>query len=283
MNGKQFWLIGALLLPAVGQADALFGNDMAGDRKLPRTWGIGIDYFGMHQPYQIDSLILVDTLQTPGGPVEVDLAGLLAPDPSVLDVNNDLSNFDLKVDVWVLPFLNVFGIYGQIDGDTHINLSALGLPLPPETNSLTFSYDGDVFGGGLVLAFGGDRWFGSITGTFTDTDLGGDFKSTVSATTIQPRLGLRFGDHTEIWVGGYILDAEETHSGIVDIDLGPILGSMLPVDAQDAEFEVELSQQEDFNASIGMHMMLSDAWETTIEVGAGDRRTVLANFTYRFD
>ena len=56
----------------------------------------------------------------------------------------------------------------------------------------------------------------------------------------------------------------------------------LPVDAQDALFAVDLSQQEDFNASLGMHMMLSEAWETTIEVGAGDRRTVLANFTYRF-
>jgi len=37
----------ALALPISAQANALFGNDMAGDRKLPRTWGIGIDYFSM--------------------------------------------------------------------------------------------------------------------------------------------------------------------------------------------------------------------------------------------
>lgn len=282
MKTRLLIVMTVMSLPVAAQADALFGNDMAGDRNLPRTWGIGIDYFNMSQPYQIDSLSLVDTLDTPGGPVPVDLGAILAPDPSVLDINNEIDHHDIKIDVWVLPFLNVFGIYGQIDGDTQIDLRALGLPLPPQTNSLTFSYDGDVYGGGVVLAFGGDRWFGSLTGTFTDTSLGGSFKSSVSATTIQPRVGLRFGEHTEIWLGGYILDAEEKHSGTVDLDLG-LVGGMLPVDAQDVAFNVDLSQQEDFNASIGMHMMLSDAWETTIEVGAGDRRTVLANFTYRFD
>ena len=271
-------LDGASAAVATAQADALFGNDMAGDRKLPRTWGIGFDYFEMSQPYQIDSLSLTDNI----GPVIVDLGSILAPDPSVLDIENEIRHNDIKIDVWVLPFLNVFGIYGRIDGETHINLSSLGLPLPPQTNSLTVDYDGDVFGGGIVLAFGGDKWFGSVTATATDTSLGGDFKSSVSATTIQPRVGLRFGDHTEVWLGGYMLDAEEKHSGTIDLDLG-LVGGMLPVDAQDAVFAVDLSQQKDFNFSIGTHMMLSEAWEATIEVGAGDRRTALANFTYRFD
>jgi hypothetical protein len=281
MKSKTFLLVVALILPVIGQADALFGNSMAGDRELPRTWGIGIDYFSMRQPYQIDSLTLVDYLDTPGGPVPVDLGALLVPDPSVLDINNDISNFDLKLDVWVFPFLNVFALYGQIDGETSINLRPLGLPLPPQTNSLKIDYDGDVFGGGIVLAVGGDKWFASVTATFTDTDLGGSFESSVEATTIQPRIGLRSGENIEIWLGGYILDAEEKHSGTIDLDLGA-LGGMLPVDGQDVDFAVDLSQSEDFNPSIGMHMMMSEAWETTIEVGFGDRRTALANFTYRF-
>lgn len=281
MKSKTFLFIAALILPAVGQADALFGNSMAGDRELPRTWGIGIDYFSMRQPYQIDSLSLIDYLDTPGGPVPVDLGALLVPDPSVLAVNNEISNVDLKLDVWVFPFLNVFALYGQIDGETKIDLRPLGLPLPPQTNSLTFDYDGDVFGGGVVLAVGGDKWFASVTATFTDTDLQGSFESSVEATTIQPRIGLRSGDNIEIWVGGYILDAEEKHSGTVDLDLGPLAG-MLPVDGLGMDFAVDLSQSEDFNPSIGLHMMMTDSWETTIEVGFGDRRTALANFTYRF-
>ena len=281
MKSKYLLLVSLFVLPVSSQADALFGNSLAGDRELPRTWGIGIDYFSMRQPYKIDSLSLVDFIDTPGGPVPVDLGALLVPDPSVLDIDNRVQHVDLKLDVWVFPFLNIFGIYGQIDGSTRIDLRPLGLPLPPQTNNLEFEYDGDVFGGGVVLAVGGDRWFASVTATFTDTDLGGSFDSSVEATTIQPRIGLRSGENIEIWLGGYILDAEEKHSGTVDLDLG-LVGGMLPVDAQDVQFAVDLSQEEDFNPSIGMHMMMTDAWEATIEVGWGDRRTALANFTYRF-
>ena len=272
MRIRFFVVLVALVLPFSAQADALFGNDMAGDRKLPGTWGIGIDYFSMDQPYQIDSLNFFPPV-------------LPITDPSLLDVNNDIEHVDLKIDVWVLPFLNLFGIYGQIDGDTTVDLSSLGLPLPPDVQTLQIGYDGDVYGGGAVLAFGGDKWFASVTATFTDTSIGGDFNSSVSASTIQPRIGLRFGDHTDIWIGGYIIDAEEKHSGTFSLDLGPIIappGGPIPRPV-DLDFDVELSQADDFNFSVGIHTMLTDAWETTIEVGGGDRRTVLANLTYRFD
>ena len=264
--------LAALALPTSGHADALFGNDLAGDHKLPRTWGVGIDYFSMTQPYQLDRL----SFSPPVLPIT---------DPSVLPIENEIRHTDIKLDVWVTPFLNVFGIYGQIDGDTRIDLSVLGLPFPPDVNSLLVDYDGDVRGLGIVLAVGGDRWFASVTGTIIDTSLDGDFKSSVEATTIQPRVGLRFEDHTEFWVGGYFLDAEEKHSGTLSLDLGPIIappGGEIPRPV-DLDFAVDLSQEEDFNLSIGTHMMLSDAWEATVEVGAGDRTTVLANFTYRFE
>lgn len=265
-------LLAALALPLTSYADALFANGLAGDRKLPRRWGIGVDYFSMNQPYQLDEL----TFSPPVLPIT---------DPSMLPIDNQIRHTDIHLDVWVTPFLNVFGIYGQIDGETTIDLGVLGLPLPPNVNSLLVDYDGEVYGGGIVLAAGGDRWFTSVTATFTDTSLSGDFKSSVTATTIQPRLGLRFGDHTEFWVGGYFLDATEKHSGTLSLDLGPIIappGGPVPRPV-DLDFAVELSQQEDFNWSFGTHMMMSDAWEATVEVGAGERRTVLANITYRFE
>lgn len=260
MRASKYLAVLMLVFPAVGQTDALFGNEMAGDRKLPRTFGVGIDYFSMDQPYQFDSL----SFSPPVLPIT---------DPNIIGVESDMSNVDLKFDVWVFPFLNVFAIYGNIDGETDVDLSDVGLPIPP----LNINYDGDVYGGGLTLAVGGDRWFASITSTFTDTDLSGDFDSSVKATTIQPRVGMRVGDRTEIWIGGYFIDAEESHNGSIELDLGPGLGGVIPLD-----FAVELSQEEDFNLSIGAHVMLTDAWEATLEVGDGDRNTLLGNLTYRF-
>lgn len=272
MRTRYLLTLPALLLSLVAHADALFGNDLAGDRPLPRTWGIGIDYFEMSQPYELDSLVFSPPI-------------LPIPDPSILPISNEIRHVDLKLDVWLTPYLNVFGIYGRIQGDTRIDLGVLGLPFPPDVNSLLVDYDGDVYGGGIVLAVGGDRWFASITGTVTDTSLEGDLKSSVSATTIQPRLGLRFDNHTELWIGGYFLDAEEKHSGTLSLDLGPIIappGGPIPRPVE-IDFAVDLSQAEDFNPSVGLHLMMSDAWEATVEVGAGDRMTALANITYRFE
>lgn len=268
MFTRLFVIFGVLAVPIAAQGDALFGNELAGDRALPRTWGIGVDYFSMNQPYQLDRLA-----------IDLPPLAALIPDPSILPIDNEVDHTDIKFDVWVTPFLNVFAVYGQLDGSTVIDLSVLGLPLPVETNHLTVDYDGDVYGAGLVLAVGGDRWFASLTGTFTETSLDGDFDSSVATTAIQPRVGLRFGDHTELWVGGYSIDTEERHSGLISLDLGPFV----PIPAENIGFAVDLSQDKDFNFSFGAHMMMSDAWEATIEVGGGDRRTVLANITRRFE
>ena len=170
-------------------------------------------------------------------------------------------------------------------GDANFERRAL-VPFPDDDiqGLSAVDYDGDVYGGGVVLAVGGERWFSSLTGTWTDTDLGGAFNSSVDAQTIQARLGARFGDHTEFWIGGYWIEADESHSGTIPLDLGPFIplppGLTSPVDL---DFDVDLSQAEDFNVSFGTHLMLSDAWEATVEVGVGDRSTVLGNITYRFE
>ena len=136
MKIKNQLLLLILVLPVSAQADPLFGKEMAGDRKLPRAFGIGIDYFDMDQPYQIDSL----SFTVPGLPP--------IPNVNAIVVENEVTSVDIKFDVWLLPFLNVFAIYGQIDGETIVDLSNVGLLLPPQLQMLTIDYDGDVYGGG---------------------------------------------------------------------------------------------------------------------------------------
>ena len=268
MEFRGFTLVLAVFVPLGTQADPLFGKDMASDRDLPAAWGVGFDSFHISQPLEIDTL----TVTTPPGfpPLPVNNgAGILT--------ESKVRNNDIKVDVWVFPFLNLFGLYGELDGATEVDLTGTGIPLPPDLNRIRIDYDGDVYGGGVVLAFGGDEWFGSLAATFTDTDLSGDFSSSVKATTLQPRLGLRYGDGHEFWVGGYWIDAEEDHTGSVNIDFGPGVG-IVPIG-----FDVSLSQEQDFSLSIGTHLTIGRGWEATVEVGGGDRRTALGNITYRFE
>jgi hypothetical protein len=185
-------------------------------------------------------------------------------------VKNRLHHEDLKLDAWIFPFLNVFGFVGHVHARTEVDLSAVqGLPVPLGT--FPVRYSGQVYGGGLTAAFGGEHWFTSLTGSYADTDLSGDFDSNVHATIYQPRVGVRF-DQWTLWGGAMYLDVSEHHHG--DIVLGP-LGAV--------PFDVVLQQSNRWNAAAGAHYAFGDAFEITFEVGGGNRSTTLLNIGYRFE
>lgn len=257
------------LLPFIAQADSLFRKDLADGRYMPKAFGVGIDIVRIDQVLSIDRLSVVTPPGFPPLPLD-DGAGIVT--------DSDVGNDGVKFDAWLLPFLNVFGLVGKFDGRTDVDLRGVAVPLPNELQQLRIDYDGDLYGGGFALAAGTERWFGSVVVTFTDTDLDSGFDSSIEALTVQPRIGLRYGENNEVWVGGYWVDADESHSGSINVDFGPGVG-LVPIG-----FDVGLSQQEDFSPSIGTHITLGDSWEILLEIGGGgDRDTALGNLTYRFE
>jgi hypothetical protein len=137
---------------------------------------------------------------------------------------------------------------------------------------LPVSYDGTVYGAGINLLYGSDRWFAALNSTWTDTSLSGDFDSSVSSFTAQPRIGL-IKDKWTFWVGGMYLDTEEKHSGTIEL---PIPG-IPPV-----PFLVELETLEAWNYAVGVGHVFSPKATLYLEIGFGDRDHTLFNFTYRF-
>lgn len=253
-------LLLSLLLPLGASAESRlpFWQDRVGDVELPLPFGIGLDFYTMDQNYDIDYL-------------DFDLPGISLDDTSLLAVTNEVQHFDLKLDAWILPFLNVFGIVGQLQSETVIDLSKApvqGLPFP--LGELAVDSDGTVLGLGFTLVYGNENWFTSLTTTFTDTDLGGNFESSVTSTTIQPRIGL-VRQNWQFWVGGLYLDTEETHRGKVEL---PVLGLI--------DFDVVLGGADDWNTAIGVRHEFSKKAALTFEVGFGDREHTLFNFNYRF-
>ena len=231
-----------------------FKRDWAGDHELPLPFGVGIDFYSMEQPYLLDSL----TFDLP----------FTLPNPELIEVDNKITYFDVKFDAWLLPFLNVFAVVGDLDGETLVDFTPLGLPLP--VDSLIAKYDGLVYGGGVVLAVGGDHWFAATTTTYTQTELDGDFESSVTAWTNQIRVGYHHR-RFEIWAGGMHLRAEENHKGVFDF---PVLGGV--------PFEVKLSEEKAWNTTLGLKVNFSKHLELVVERGFGDRETWLGAFVYRF-
>jgi hypothetical protein len=257
-------LLCTLSMAGMAQASALpLWKSIADGHKLPRPYGVGIDFFEMKQGYEISSL----KFSLPGSP-----NGFSIP-TSLVDVNNRVHHHDLKLDAWVLPFVNVFASYGQVHASTKvnlskINLSALGLPA---LNTVNLSYDGSVYGIGSTIAVGGDHWFASATGTATKTSLSGDFASTESSRSWQARVGLVRGPWSA-WVGGQKIDVRENHKGTI------VLAPNFPP----VTFDVSLQQGATWTPTIGARYVISDAFNLTAEYGGGDRKTALVNGEWRF-
>ena len=65
---------------------------------------------------------------------------------------NNTTSTHLRIDYWVLPFLNVFGLVGKIDSNTSVDLGGFDLGLPIQLDDLQVDSKGTVYGLGLVLA-----------------------------------------------------------------------------------------------------------------------------------
>jgi len=254
-----------LLLPLTTNAGEsgygpLFMKDLVDEGDFFAPWGIGVDFFTMKQDYKIKSL-------------DFQIPGIGDIDPSLIDVTNNLATYDVKMDVWVTPFLNVFGLIGRLNAHTYVDLSKVTIPgLPVSLGTLPVSYDGTVYGGGVNLVYGTQKWFAALNNTWTNTSLNGDFDSSVSSFTIQPRLGI-IVDGWTLWGGGMWLDTSEKHSGTISL---PVPG-WPPV-----PFNVELQTLNRWNYAVGIGRIFSPQATLAFEVGFGDRTHTLFNFTYRF-
>ena len=257
---RRITLVLLLLYPLAGHAQPLFMKDSLGDREFFRPWGVGVDIYTMDQDYSLRSLAFV-------------LPGVDGIDPDTIDVSNEMSHIDVKLDAWVTPFLNVFALVGHMQADTLVDFGGLAVPgLPVSLGELTVKYDGMVYGGGFNLVYGTDRWFASLNNTWVEASLSGDFDSSVSSFTSQPRIGL-VRNSWVVWGGAMYLDTEEIHRGEIRL---PING-LPPV-----PFRVDLDTMEKWNYAVGIGYVFSPQAHLSLELGFGDREHTLFNFTGRF-
>ncbi len=230
-----------------------FCKSMAGDRKLPRPWGFGMTLHQQDQDYSLGRLD-VD--------IPVDLA--LAQD---VDVENTVGEANLKVDLWLLPFLNVFGLLGRIEGETTVNLT-------PFFSDLSIEYDGVVYGAGVTCAGGVGRYFGSLTAAYTDTSL--DTRdSSVEAWVISPKVGMtahaRGGHPIVFWVGAMYQDADEEHEGQITV---PVFGQV--------RYDVLLEEKAPWNYLVGLSTAVGECVSIELEGGVGDRTQLTGSVGWRF-
>jgi len=253
------------------------GKSLAAGHELPLPLGISANVFFMEQDMEAQSIAVdIPPLPLPTGPLLLP-PGLPAESAKL---ESRVTTTTAKIDAWVLPFLNVYGVAGYVDGETTASGFSVG-GLPPELasllpNSFAIAYSGSTYGVGGTLAAGYNQFFASLDANYTESDLDiGD--STIEAFVISPRIGIT-GDlgglSGALYVGAMYQDVDEQQNGTVKF---PIMGMAVPVG-----YDVISAAKEEWNYLVGANLKASESWNYGIEVGFSDRTHVMATLNYRF-
>ena len=253
------------------------GKSLAAGHELPLPLGISANVFFMEQDMEAQSIAVdIPPLPLPTGPLQLP-PGLPAESAKL---ESRVTTTTAKIDAWVLPFLNVYGVAGYVDGETTASGFSVG-GLPPELasllpNSFAIAYSGSTYGVGGTLAAGYNQFFASLDANYTESDLDiGD--STIEAFVISPRFGIT-GDlgglNGALYVGAMYQDVDEQQNGTVKF---PIMGTSVPVG-----YDVISAAKEEWNYLVGANLKASESWNYGIEVGFSDRTHVMATLNYRF-
>jgi len=185
-----------------------------------------------------------------------------------------------RADVWVLPFLNVFAVFGGVK----LNVRATGLDvplgvsgLPPEVIrgdvNLDLDFTGYYGGGGFVLSYAWQNYFAaadySTVWTHLESSQSGVTGSELRTDTASIRLGYNAGS-VQPYIGGRWVKKIDHFEGTVN---GP---GGLPL-----TFAVEL-QAPAWNYLVGMRSLIAGHFELLVEAGFGERTHGLVNLGYRF-
>jgi hypothetical protein len=252
---------------------------------LPEAFGISVGYMHVEQGINVDS-IMFEGLKI--GQIDIPQEWIQI---GTKDSFQKSDVFTIRADVWLFPFLNFYAIGGKIKGYTQTTIDVsigenLGLPV---ANDLPFKLDldGNMYGGGLVVAGGYGNWFTLVDASVTKTNLtviDGGIDSFVAT----PRFGYDFthtGFPLRAWVGAQYQDIQQSLSGnISDLDLPSELAALIELVNADDEgrFNVEQSLATDWSPVAGFQYSFNKTFNLIGEFSFGERESVFLTLDTRF-
>jgi len=254
---------------------------------LPNPYGVAIIPARIRQDLVLENLFIGIN-----GPPDREIDFVDFGTPSV-----ENTVLQLKLDAWVLPFLNVFATVGEFDGAAKIPLSFEGSDLFPTvcdatpnaplcvrtySSVATPNYEGTNIALGMTLAMGWDRFFVAlpIAYAWTDVDI---IDETVTALNITPRIGMTgdAGDRGTIavFIGATYLRAEVDIAGEIEFETpgGPAGDTTM------LSFRISQRNKDRWNGLLGFNWEMNKVWSVMAEAGfGGSRENFIAGVTYRF-
>jgi len=190
------------------------------------------------------------------------------------DSSSDTDITNLRFDVWVLPFLNVYALGAKLEGTavTEMTLDFPGPIIPAQTLVIEEAYEGNVLGLGMTFVYGYKNFIASLDVNYTETDL--DLvASKIDTLLITPRIGFtsRVMDMPySIMLGASYMDLAQTLTIEQELN-GQVLTTLLDTDTA-----------KEWNTVVTAQLELDQHWQLVLDAGFNDRDTLTGTLTYRF-
>ncbi len=296
------------VFPLLGQKAYKLGFD------LPYPIGAMTNYIW------IDQGILIDNFQLGIKSANVDLPTQPVDFIKFSNNRNKSNTFNFRPDVWLFPFLNVYGLFGKGSSTTEVNLSA------PITMKSVVTQNMSTTGFGFMGAFGlGPLWTSvDANWTWTKPEL---LNNPVRAKVLGIRLGKTFAfkekpeRNIAVWIGGMrarmnsetrgsitMADAipQETwdrkdeivanyntwYNGLSPVEKALVDKTAFPefmnaLDSKNGDavvsYGMDKSPEQEWNFIVGGQFQVNKRWMLRTEAGIiGDRKSYMASLNYRF-
>jgi hypothetical protein len=250
---------------------------------LPLPFGVGASFMVMRQTNKIDNFRLV----IDGEEVPYDIKFYDA-------VSTDM-NVTFRPDMWLFPFLNVYGLAGYTSGSIKPSVLIPGiqadLPVigevdivkPIELND-KIEYKGTTVGIGATAAGGFKSYFFTLDYNYTWSDLD-LIPQTVEVQTITPRVGIMLEGFKTIgtgtfWLGAMYIDINQEINDQFNLrESNPEVADIL---GDEIGYIMDIGVAEPWNFLVGGAWAFNPRMTLVLEAGIGDRSQFLTSVDYRF-
>ncbi|MCA1924248.1 hypothetical protein [Buttiauxella noackiae] len=272
---------------------------------IPLPFGVNLSYMNIRQNVDVDS-ITFSGLKLGAHPIPSDMFAI-----DVGHTRERSKTENLRLDMWVFPFLNIYGLMGYTKGSSISNVSVDADPsrytgidriIASSVHRLnqsgdlqnidfTLDFEGVTYGTGITLAGGYKNWFTLVDTNYTRTNFD-ILDGKISALTVSPRVGYRFDmpqisgpSHLSVWIGAMYQDVQQEFKGnLSDLhmpaELQPLINSVNKDD--DGRFDVKQHLTSPWNTLIGAQYELTQNFNLLTEIGFNERNSFFIAGEYRF-
>lgn len=267
---------------------------------LPYPGGISLTFFTITQN------ILLSDVSIGFDPNQLVLLDFVSFDES----ESEAWNVNIRPDLWLFPFLNIYGIFGRTNSTTRVVLAE---PIRFES---VLDFKGWTYGGGATTAFGLKSFWGSFDINWTQSNMD-KLTENVNVLNFGIRVGKSFQfskvRNAAFWLGAFHTGLEQQTSGVVQLsdvlpddlldqlgdyqnsdwyqDLNPAQKAIVDevVDKYQARstdglyYSVYKAPEQEWHWLAGTNLEFSKHWFARAEVGfARTKWSLLLNINYRF-